>query len=194
MFARLNSKIVLIVVGVISVIIIVIVFAVIQGRRTQEEATSQDEPIQTDEPLTYEQLPQPSGGGGAVGAVLSPSPTGSGVILRPLPSPSPAPAISIGDLDWTKKPAEKMLEIPTSILNDPRLKSNDPCIIAGISDSWENPFEKTMCGMYRFFSKQLLLPLNALMCQMEASSLAVNYDKNIVAKLVNSACLVEDRR
>ncbi|MDH4358396.1 MAG: hypothetical protein OEV37_00395 [Candidatus Berkelbacteria bacterium] len=192
MFARLNSKVVLIVVGVISVIIIVIVFAVIQGRRTQEEAASQDEPIQTDEPLTYEQLPQPSGGGGAAGATLSPSPTISGVILQPIPSP--AAAMSIGDLDWTKIRPSPIATVSLDENVRRQIAGKTLCQLSGLKDSWDNPLEKMVCNAFDFFNNQIIGPLNYLNCLFASSALQANYSPDIKVEYKNGECIITDRK
>ncbi len=192
LFARLNSKIVLIVVGVILVVVIVIVFAVISGRQTQEETTPQDEPIQTDEPVTYGELPQPSGGG--AGAALSPTPVASGVILQPLQSPSPAPVTSIGDLDWTKirpSPAATV-SIDENVFR--QVAGKTLCQLTGLKDSWDNPFEKMVCNVLDFFNKQIIGPLNYLNCLSAASALQVNYSPDIKMEYKNGECIITDRK
>jgi len=190
LFARLNSKVVLIVVGVVLVITIVIVIAIIQGRRTQEQASSQDEPIQTDEPLTYGQLPQPSGAGGA----LSPTPVASGVILRPLPTLSPAPAMSIGDLDWTKTMPSPTATISIDENVRRQVAGKTLCQLSGLKDSWDNPLEKMVCNAFDFFNKQIAEPLNYLNCLVAASAFQTNYSPDIKVEYRNGECVITDRK
>jgi hypothetical protein len=101
-----------------------------------------------------------------------------------------ATPIVIGYFDWSKNLTQN-ITIPQDIQQ--KVASQDICQINGLSDSWSNPFEKTLCGMERSFMSQIMEPLYALECNLDASALASNYGSNIQGKVVNGQCLIIDR-
>ena len=115
-------------------------------------------------------------------------------------NPSPAESVVIGDLDWTKDQTNKnqvnILENYkfNSADEEARIKSNDPCAIAGLDDNWSDPFEKTMCGMTRFIGRQIIEPMNQMACNFSGAALASNYGSHIDAKFVDQKCYILDRK
>lgn len=109
-------------------------------------------------------------------------------------------SVIIGDFDWTKNQATGT---PVNILEnieyssaeeEARVASGDYCAIAGLNDSWSEPFEKTVCSMTRFVGDQILEPLDKLSCSFAGAALAANYGSHIKSKYVDGECYIIDRQ
>jgi len=127
----------------------------------------------------------------------------SGEIIVPSTNASPQPAKTqatqgekkqiIGDLDWTKNQSKQQsIAIDQNVLE--KIGPNpDLCTLAGIQDSWSNPFEKTLCGIGKFFSQQITDSLSKMACEVMGAAFAGNYANSIKANYVGGQCLIIDR-
>ncbi len=110
-------------------------------------------------------------------------------------SPSPTRTVIIGMFDYSQNATssnsafDKLIE-----KNEQMLEKNNVCKLAGFSDSWSNPVDKTVCGTIKFSLDQVLEPLNRILCNLTASAWAVNYDDNINVNYNDGSCLIKDRK
>lgn len=100
--------------------------------------------------------------------------------------------LQVGDLDWTKKP-DNNIKPPTEEQIIKAQANNDPCKSLNLENSWNNPFEKTLCGVTNYIVENILDPMMAIGCNLQGSALNTNYGSNITAKYVNGNCYIEDR-
>ena len=101
---------------------------------------------------------------------------------------------TIGYFDWTRNQTKNEQQLTINKDTREKLATKDVCALSGIQDIWSNPFEKTLCGMTKFVSNQILEPLNAMSCNLLGSALALNYDSTIRSKFIDSTCIIEDRK
>jgi len=110
---------------------------------------------------------------------------------KDMPTVTPYP--NSGYFDWTRKPADKPLDVSITKSDLDKIKTNDICKMANVSDSWNDPFNKMLCSFLKFSTDQVLDPLNVLMCNLQTSALNLNYGSNIIGELVGSTCQIQDR-
>jgi len=205
-----KSKIVLAVVGLFFVALIVVL--VFNATRKTDQPTEPQEFIQTPESNSAAGLPtypsdQTETRTAIAGFSTSQTPPTPAIPSRTSLSGTPTPTASatktastdasiagktIGYFDWTRAPIRDQIKISKDI--ERQLSGKDLCTLAGIQDTWSNPFEKTLCGMTKFISNQILGPLDAMSCNFIGGALAVNFDPNIKAKYIDGACIIEDRK
>ena len=190
MFAKLKSKWVLIVIGVLLIILIIV--AVLMGRQSPKEGGIAPEGTPTtDEPIGAGELPQGTGGGATLpraSATISPAKTATATSIN-----LPATTQEVGYLDWSQNLSryQESVDLPAEVKE--KALTGDYCKMANISDSWDDPFAKTMCGLTRFVGKQIFEPLDAFLCQLEGADYALNLNSNIKVRYINGMCLIEDR-
>jgi len=182
-------------IAAIFIVILLLFFMFSPGQKTPSTVASPT-PTPVSSPgadTPYGQFPTGQG-------TLSATPTLTAVVgskTLPLPSPTPSPVRSqvIGIFDWSKNmdPGSISLTVLPADIQD-KIASNDPCYMTGLSDSWSNPFEKTLCGLERTFVTQIFEPLYDLTCNFSAAALATMYGSNITARIVNGECMIEDRK
>lgn len=96
-----------------------------------------------------------------------------------------------GEFDWTRNPPKAEATLPPAVQQN--IQNKNICDIAGLSNNWSNPFEKTLCGITQFVEKQITTPLAEFSCGLAATIYDVNYKNNITSVYQNGQCLIEDR-
>ena len=100
---------------------------------------------------------------------------------------------TIGYFDWTRSPTLNQKSIiPEDIQR--KVASTDICTLAGLSNTWSNPVEKTLCSIIKMFDKQLLDPLSQLTCSVTGAGLASNYGEEIKSQYIDYQCVLTDRK
>ena len=213
----------MIVVAVVLVVAIIVLYVLSRNKPTPatNEGTATPTGLSDSSQVPPGELPTAqSGGGGGGGAAIPSYDDESGLpigitspastprtglsktpsaVARATKTPTLKPTAfktpTIGDLDYTKSQPKNEIKISPEVANElSKIQSNpDPCVLSGIQDSWSNPFEKTICGMARFFNDQVLEPLDNLTCNLTGSWLSLNYSSNIKSNMVNGVCQIEDR-
>lgn len=74
-----------------------------------------------------------------------------------------------------------------------KTSGKDSCELAGLSDSWSNPIDKTACGIIRFMEDRIVAPLIESSCYMYAGAMNLNYDTDITATFENNNCIIQDK-
>ncbi len=198
MLEKIKSKWVLIVIGVLLVIIVVIFLILSQNKTPSTETAQTSATPVSDEPTQYSELPQGTGGATGTGSAVTGLPTATVSAEKSKtatsPTPQPNPTGTVGYLDWSKNLSHyQTIPVTLSTEDTAKISSGDYCAMAGIADDWKDPFAKTMCGVARFVGKQIVEPLDRIACQLEISTLALNYSSSINGRYVNGLCLIEDR-
>lgn len=186
-----KRKLILAIAGILIVVVILfLMFS--QG----QNSTVSPSPTPTVSPAQSSTNPYAKFPTGQVGVSALPSGTAT---VSPSSKISPTPSVTVsqtvGVFDWSKNintGVATPVVLPDNI--QAKIDSNDPCVMADLSDSWSNPFEKTLCGLERTFVSQIMEPLYSLTCNFYAAGLATTFGSNITGKMVNSQCMIEDRQ
>lgn len=113
---------------------------------------------------------------------------------KPRATASPSATVPVGYFDYTNlitvtpDPATKARIEQTEKI----IKNGEICQEADISDTWSNPFEKSICGILKFTFKQIE-SLSEFSCYLYAGAMANNYSSNITAKYEEGTCKLIDR-
>ena len=208
-----KSKIILAVVVLFFVALIVVL--IFNATRKTDQTTEPQEFIQTPESSSAAGLPtypsdQTETRTAIAGFAMSQTPPippvpsrtdTSGGLFTPIASNTKTASTdsqiagkTIGYFDWTRNQTKNEQQLTINKDTREKLATKDVCALSGIQDIWSNPFEKTLCGMTKFVSNQILEPLNAMSCNLLGSALALNYDSTIRSKFIDSTCIIEDRK
>lgn len=103
------------------------------------------------------------------------------------PAKTITPYPDSGPLDWTRQNSSYLVA-PTA-----EFIKKDFCELTKISDSWSSPIEKTFCELARFTNKQILDPINSLLCNIQAAAISLNFSDNVSSELVGGECRLTDR-
>jgi hypothetical protein len=193
-----TSKIILVVLGVL--VIAGIVWYILSQNKSTPSAPEQGQ-ITAGSKTAAGGGEFPTGGGTATTSPFSISPvasataTGQPAVGYRLPSAQPSATITpypgSGEFDWTRNPPKAEATLPPSVQQN--IQNKTICDIAGLSNNWSNPFEKTLCGITQFIEKQITTPLAEFSCGLAAAIYDVNYKSNITSVYRNGQCLIEDR-
>lgn len=176
----------MIIVGVVALLAIVVYFVFSQNQSSDSTATEAEKSAIAQERSLIQELP--------TATTTSAKTAGAKAVATK--------SVEIGELDWTKNQATATgtpIDVLESIQysssdEEERVKSGDYCALAGLSDSWSEPFEKTVCSMTRFAGDQIIEPLNQIACNFAGAALAANYGDNIKSKYVDGQCYIIDRK